>query len=86
MAPSKAVQTTRPDLLRRAASASWEIYSPCSSNVSQVIEAPGIPLYLHVLNLNEFSRVCQLKLPVVFSYSWAYQNVQSSTGSMDMLE
>ena len=33
-------------------------------------------------NLNEPMRVLQLKLPVVFRYSFVYQNVQSSTGSI----
>ncbi len=33
-------------------------------------------------NLKEPMRVLQLKLPVAFRYSFVYQNVQSSTGSM----
>ena len=32
-------------------------------------------------NLKEPMRVLQLKLPVVFRYSFVYQNVQSSAGS-----
>jgi hypothetical protein len=38
------------------------------------------------LSLNEPMRVCQLKLPVAARYSFVYQNVQSSLGSMLMLE
>ena len=36
-------------------------------------------------NLNDASRVAQLKLPVFDRYSLLYQNVQSSTGSMAIL-
>ena len=36
-------------------------------------------------NLNATSRVFQLKLPLFGRYSFAYQKVQSSTGSMAML-
>ena len=35
-------------------------------------------------NLKFAIRVFQLKVPVVFMYSWVYQNVQSSTGSTVM--
>jgi len=41
--------------------------------------------YIHPVNLKELSRVCQLKLPLLGMYSLAYQNVQSSLGSMEML-
>ena len=60
-----------------------------------VFEAPGIhppepriptpPNYIQPVNLKEFRRVCQLKLPLLGMYSLAYQKVQSSLGSMDML-
>ena len=35
-------------------------------------------------NLKFAMRVFQLKVPLVFMYSWVYQNVQSSTGSICM--
>ena len=37
---------------------------------------------LHESNLNEPNAVAQLKLPVEMRYSFVYQNVQSSLGSM----
>jgi len=37
------------------------------------------------VNLKDPMRVFQLKLPFVGMYSFVYQNVQSSTGSMLML-
>jgi hypothetical protein len=52
-------------------------------------EPPKIPNtllhYIHPVNLKEFRRVCQLKLPLLGMYSLAYQKVQSSLGSMEML-
>jgi hypothetical protein len=39
----------------------------------------------HPENLNAASRVLQLKEPLVWMYSWVYQKVQSSLGSIDML-
>jgi hypothetical protein len=36
-------------------------------------------------NLNDPTRVLQLKVPLLFRYSVVYQNVQSSLGSMVML-
>jgi len=41
--------------------------------------------YWQVLNLKDASRVLQEKVPLVLMYSWAYQNVQSSLGSIAML-
>jgi len=37
------------------------------------------------VNLNDPILVCQLKLPLLVRYSFVYQKVQSSAGSMLML-
>ena len=41
--------------------------------------------YWQLGNLNDANRVCQLNVPFDAMYSFAYQNVQSSTGSSAML-
>jgi hypothetical protein len=41
--------------------------------------------YMQPVNLKELRRVCQLKLPLLGMYSLAYQKVQSSLGSMEIL-
>ena len=46
---------------------------------------PGAVWVAHPGRVNEPTRVCQLKLPLVDRYSFVYQNVQSSVGSMAML-
>ena len=47
-----------------------------------VIEKSGVAPQLGKLKLT--MRVFQLKVPLVFMYSWVYQKVQSSTGSTVM--
>ena len=53
-----------------------------------VKEAVGLPVGSGAQdgNLNDAMRVLQLKLPLAWRYSVAYQKVQSSTGSTLMLE
>ena len=43
------------------------------------------PLYWQLLNLNPMIRVVQLALLEVLVYSWVYQKVQSSPGSICMV-
>ncbi len=47
--------------------------------------AVGVGPELQEGNLKEAMRVLQLNVPLVFRYSFVYQKVQSSTGSMLML-
>lgn len=62
----------------RAASLAFRETGSISAGLSFSYEHPG--------NLNEARRVCQLKLPFDGMYSFTYQNVQSSPGSMLRLE
>ena len=48
------------------------------------IEKSGVAVVPQPGNLKLEMRVFQLNVPVVFMYSWVYQNVQSSTGSTCM--
>ena len=54
---------------------------------SQLLGRPGEfeAVYGQFAKWNEFSRVFQLKLPLLGMYSLAYQNVQSFWGSIDKL-
>ena len=56
-------------------------FAPRGSRLSRPVTRP----HSQALNLNEARRVCQLRLPVVGRYCCVYQNVQSFTGSMEML-
>jgi hypothetical protein len=54
-----------------------------AANIPTMARVPDA--YWQVLNLKDASRVLQEKAPLVLMYSWAYQNVQSSLGSIAML-
>jgi hypothetical protein len=47
-------------------------------------EKSGVAVVVQEGNLKVAMRVLQLKAPVLCSYSWVYQNVQSSAGSICM--
>lgn len=51
---------------------------------SVLAQAPSLAPYWQLLILKLLTRVLQLKLPVVLMYSWVYQKVQSSVGSIDI--
>jgi hypothetical protein len=57
---------------------------PCTTlsdaGLADIVKSDG-PVAPQPANLNDASRVCQLKLPFDARYWFVYQNVQSSTGS-----
>src|SRR5436190_822048 len=63
-----------PPSLPASTAASWPASTP-----------PSLPTTPQDGNLNEPIRVCQLKVPFAGMYSFVYQNVQSSVGSMTRL-
>lgn len=61
-------------------------YPRQSEQSERLCRAKASVPYLQPEILNDASRVLQLNVPFVCKYSDAYQNVQSSDGSMAMLE
>lgn len=61
----------------------WPGFTVCEPGEADNVKS-GVVLPQEV-NLNDPIRVCQLKEPLVVKYSFVYQNVQSSVGSILML-
>ena len=57
-----------------------------AGRVNELIDGDGVDDVPQPGSLNDPIRVRQLKLPLLGRYSLVYQNVQSSAGSIDMLE